>query len=73
MRLAGDIPHSKLRVLPGLGHMIHYFAQDEITASVEDLFGRTAQYGRGAIAGSPPAARGEARQAPGAVVSASAA
>jgi pimeloyl-ACP methyl ester carboxylesterase len=40
VRLSRDIPHSRLRVLPGLGHMIHYFAQDEIVASVEGMLGR---------------------------------
>jgi pimeloyl-ACP methyl ester carboxylesterase len=40
MRLHEDIPHSDLRVLPGLGHMIHYFAQDEIAASVEAMLER---------------------------------
>jgi pimeloyl-ACP methyl ester carboxylesterase len=41
VRLHRDIPHSELRVLPGLGHMIHYFAQDEIAASVEAVLART--------------------------------
>jgi pimeloyl-ACP methyl ester carboxylesterase len=40
MRLHEDMPHSDLRVLPGLGHMIHYFAGDEIAASVEAVLGR---------------------------------
>jgi len=40
MRLHGDIAHSELRVLPGLGHMIHYAAQDEIVARVEAMLGR---------------------------------
>ena len=35
MRLHRDIPHSELRVIPGLGHMLHYFAQDEIAALLE--------------------------------------
>ena len=35
MRLHEDMPQSDLRVLPGLGHMIHYFAQDEIATGVE--------------------------------------
>ena len=41
VRLHRDIPHSELRVLPGLGHMIHYFAQDEIAASVEAVLARS--------------------------------
>lgn len=42
MRLHGAVPHSELRVLPGLGHMIHYFAGDEIAALVEDMSARVA-------------------------------
>ena len=41
IRLHRDIPHSELRVLPGLGHMIHYFAQDEIAESAEGMLGRS--------------------------------
>ena len=41
MRLHRDIPHSTLRVLPGLGHMIHYFAQDEIAAAAEAVVDRS--------------------------------
>jgi pimeloyl-ACP methyl ester carboxylesterase len=44
MRLHGEIPHSELAVLPGLGHMIHYFAQDEIAARVAAMTG-----GRGEV------------------------
>jgi pimeloyl-ACP methyl ester carboxylesterase len=39
VRLHEVIPHSSLRVLPGLGHMIHYFAQDEIAASIDAVLG----------------------------------
>jgi pimeloyl-ACP methyl ester carboxylesterase len=42
LRLHREIAHSELRMLPGLGHMIHYFAQDEIVASIEAMAGRTA-------------------------------
>lgn len=34
-RLHRAVPHSTLRVLPGLGHMLHHFAQDEVVAAVE--------------------------------------
>ena len=34
-RLHGVIRQSELRVLPGLGHMLHYFATDQV--SVRDL------------------------------------
>jgi hypothetical protein len=37
MRLHVEIPQSRLRVLPGVGHMIQYFAQDEIAASIDAM------------------------------------
>jgi pimeloyl-ACP methyl ester carboxylesterase len=46
MRLHRDIPHSDLIVLPGIGHMVHYFAPDEIAAAVAAMTG--ASRGRGA-------------------------
>ena len=57
MRLHGDIPHSELRVLPGLGHMIHYFAQDEIVDSVAALIERAGRRGSGEPVRPRPAAR----------------
>jgi pimeloyl-ACP methyl ester carboxylesterase len=51
MRLHVDIPHSRLRVLPGLGHMIHYFAPDEIAASVAAPPGRAFERGAGETVG----------------------
>jgi pimeloyl-ACP methyl ester carboxylesterase len=41
-RLQREIAHSELRILPGLGHMIHYFAQDEIVARIEAMAERAA-------------------------------
>jgi pimeloyl-ACP methyl ester carboxylesterase len=32
-----DVPGTDLRVIPGLGHMVHYFAQDEVVAAVDAL------------------------------------
>ena len=55
VRLHDEIPHSSLRVLPGLGHMIHYFAQDEIAASIDAVLGH-GERGR-----QPYAAAGSAR------------
>jgi pimeloyl-ACP methyl ester carboxylesterase len=59
MRLRADIPHSRLRVLPGLGHMIHYFAQDEIA----DLLGDRRGTARDAISNATtrPSADGSRR------------
>jgi pimeloyl-ACP methyl ester carboxylesterase len=34
-RLYGAIPHSELRVLPGLGHMAHHFAAGEMVKAVD--------------------------------------
>jgi pimeloyl-ACP methyl ester carboxylesterase len=48
MRLHEEIPHSDLRVLPGLGHMIHHFAQDEIAARVDAIL--TEQHRSGEVA-----------------------
>lgn len=35
-RLHDDVPHSRLRLLPGVGHMIHYLALEEVVAAIED-------------------------------------
>ena len=35
LRLHREIAHSELRLLGGLGHMIHYFAHDEIVEAIE--------------------------------------
>jgi pimeloyl-ACP methyl ester carboxylesterase len=37
LRLHRQIAHSELRLLPGLGHMIHYFAHDEIVEAIEAM------------------------------------
>jgi pimeloyl-ACP methyl ester carboxylesterase len=37
VRLHRDVPHSELRVLRGLGHMLHYAAQNEVIEAVEAL------------------------------------
>lgn len=40
VRLHRELPASDLRVLPGLGHMLQYFAQNEIVDAVENIQGR---------------------------------
>ena len=35
--LAARLPRARLHMLPGLGHMIHHFAQDEIAQAVEEI------------------------------------
>ena len=73
-RLHADIPHSDLRVLPGLGHMIHYFAQDEIVDGVEALLDRSDERHAGNVSRPPYAALApEARHASDAAVGSAAA
>ncbi|MFZ2110071.1 MAG: alpha/beta hydrolase, partial [Roseiarcus sp.] len=35
VRLHGVIGQSELRVLPGLGHMLHYFATDQVVRAID--------------------------------------
>jgi pimeloyl-ACP methyl ester carboxylesterase len=37
IRLHAMIEHSELRVLPGLGHMIHYFATDQVVRAIDSV------------------------------------
>jgi pimeloyl-ACP methyl ester carboxylesterase len=37
VRLHGFIPQSELCVLPRLGHMIHYFATDQVVRAIDDV------------------------------------
>jgi len=39
MELAAAVPHAKLEVLPGYGHMLHHAAADRVIAAVEELAG----------------------------------
>jgi pimeloyl-ACP methyl ester carboxylesterase len=45
-QLAGDLPHGDIKVLQGLGHMIHYDAQEEIIAAIRRVM-RRAEDARG--------------------------
>jgi pimeloyl-ACP methyl ester carboxylesterase len=38
--LSEQLPDARLHLLPGMGHMVHHFAQDLIADCVEDLFSR---------------------------------
>lgn len=38
-RLHAELPGSELRLLPGIGHMLHYHAQDEIAEAVAGIAG----------------------------------
>jgi pimeloyl-ACP methyl ester carboxylesterase len=40
-RLHRDVPHSRLTVVPGAGHMVHYAATKNIAAAVETMSGAT--------------------------------
>jgi pimeloyl-ACP methyl ester carboxylesterase len=42
-RLARDIPGSTLLILPGLGHMLHHSAPDEVMAAVETISHRISE------------------------------
>ncbi|MGJ3262060.1 MAG: alpha/beta fold hydrolase [Salinarimonas sp.] len=39
-RLAGEIPGARSALLPGLGHMIHYFAHRAILAAIDETMAR---------------------------------
>jgi len=41
VRLHEEIPHSILRLIPGVGHMVHYAVPDEVARAVEEA-GKTA-------------------------------
>ena len=38
-RLHAQIPHSTLRLVPGVGHMVHYAVPDEVVEAVEEAGG----------------------------------
>lgn len=40
IELAAAVPHAKLEVLPGFGHMLHHSAADRVIAAVEELVAR---------------------------------
>jgi pimeloyl-ACP methyl ester carboxylesterase len=42
-RLHDEVAHSRYRLLPGVGHMIHHAAPDQVAAAVEALFAEAAQ------------------------------
>lgn len=49
-RLHQEVGHSSLRLYPGIGHMLHYYAQDEIVAQAKGL-GRNLHGESDALAG----------------------
>jgi pimeloyl-ACP methyl ester carboxylesterase len=70
MRLHVDIPHSRLRVLPGLGHMLHYFAQDEIAAGIDAMTPGAGERSTAEAMRPPQTATSRPSQAPAAASSA---
>ena len=44
-RLHDELAHSELRVQPGIGHMAHYFAQEQIVAAIDKPAVSLASYG----------------------------
>jgi pimeloyl-ACP methyl ester carboxylesterase len=47
VRLHGLIVHSELRKLPGLGHMIHHFATDQVVRAIDDVAAQAAAQAKG--------------------------
>jgi pimeloyl-ACP methyl ester carboxylesterase len=45
VRLHEDVSHSELKVLPGVGHMIHHLAPDEVMAGIVSAVGNQAATG----------------------------
>lgn len=37
IRLAMAVPHAKIQILPGLGHMLHHFAVDAVAKALDSL------------------------------------
>lgn len=42
VRLHAEAPHSELRIVPGVGHMIHHTAAHEVMSAIDDLTAHTA-------------------------------
>ncbi len=40
LAFAAAVPHAKLVVLPGIGHMLHHAAAERVIAEIEELYGR---------------------------------
>jgi pimeloyl-ACP methyl ester carboxylesterase len=51
LRLHGDLPGSELRILPGLGHMVHHGAPGVVADAIASVAGAAAP--RQALAGMP--------------------
>jgi pimeloyl-ACP methyl ester carboxylesterase len=46
IRLHEQIPHSELRVVPGVGHMVHHAVPDEVAQMIETIAGGSSGRGR---------------------------
>jgi pimeloyl-ACP methyl ester carboxylesterase len=46
IRLHEQIPHSELRVVPGVGHMVHHAVPDEVAQMIETIAGGSSGQGR---------------------------
>lgn len=57
MRLHAALPGSQLTLLPGLGHMIHYTAQDEIAQAIDAVAAGTERRWRGLRESNPSSQR----------------
>jgi pimeloyl-ACP methyl ester carboxylesterase len=36
VRLHAELPHSHLRLVPGVGHMVHYAVPEEVAEAIEE-------------------------------------
>ena len=46
LRLQGELPRSILRLVPGVGHMVHYAVPDEVARAIEQVGEPTTIYQR---------------------------
>jgi pimeloyl-ACP methyl ester carboxylesterase len=40
VRLHEEVPHSSIRIVPDVGHMLHYAVPEEIVAAIETVLGQ---------------------------------
>jgi hypothetical protein len=40
VRLHEEVPHSSIRLVPNVGHMLHYAFPEEVVATIETVSGR---------------------------------
>jgi pimeloyl-ACP methyl ester carboxylesterase len=53
VRLHEDLPHSILRLVPGVGHMVHYAVPDEVARTIEEAGKLPTVFHRTGLASAP--------------------